>query len=254
LELYKGQYSFEIKRGETKGRGRVISNETAGLYLMAFDLGEPWATHRKYQVFTGKYSVLFARPGVTADRIVLLQVIADAIAEALPSINNQLLAKYVLTRYALMYVVRNILEKDELFREIDLNPKRFVRDKNDREHFLACIRGIVGDIVEDLNAEVDEYGEDFDYRDKLRDEKWVRDLSRTIVADHAKLIKRNKIQSFSQEWGEAQERYESTDGKRSGIDEGVSGVHKGRQGNGRPAGRSLQGTSAKTRRKKPDER
>jgi hypothetical protein len=42
---YGGQYAYEIKRGESPGEGVVISNEDAGLYLMAFDLKEPWATH-----------------------------------------------------------------------------------------------------------------------------------------------------------------------------------------------------------------
>ena len=34
-EKYKGQYSFEIKRGESVNEGVVISNEDSGLYLMA---------------------------------------------------------------------------------------------------------------------------------------------------------------------------------------------------------------------------
>src|SRR5206468_2492466 len=81
--VYGGQYSFEIKRGEAKGPGTVISNEYAGLLLMAFDLKEPWATHRKYQVFEDRHADLFGRPEVTADRIVLCHVIAEAIEEAL---------------------------------------------------------------------------------------------------------------------------------------------------------------------------
>lgn len=58
---YKDQYFFEIKRGEKKDAGTLITNEEAGLLLMAFDLEEPWATHRKYQVFDDKYIDLFAK-------------------------------------------------------------------------------------------------------------------------------------------------------------------------------------------------
>ncbi len=47
---YADEYTYEIKRGETPGAGQPISNEEAGLYLMAFDHREPWATHRKYEV------------------------------------------------------------------------------------------------------------------------------------------------------------------------------------------------------------
>jgi AIPR protein len=127
---YAGEYFFEIKQGEIKGTGELISNEEAGLLLMAFDKGEPWATHRKYTVFEDKYSELFARPEVTADRIVLLRVIADSIDAALPKLSNGLVAKYVLTRYMLGYFVRNILRKDELWSEINTTPTEICEKEN----------------------------------------------------------------------------------------------------------------------------
>lgn len=200
---YANEYSFEIKRGDAKDPGKVISNEEAGLLLMAFDLKEPWATHRKYQVFDDKYSAIFGRKEVTADRIVLCQVTSEAISEALPSIKNQLIAKYALARYALVFIIRNILESDLLYQKIITQPETFVRNENDRNRFRACIRQIVGDVIVDLNAEVDEYGEDFDYRDKLRDSDWIKKLSKTVVADYSKLIQRGRIQSFSDEWEKA---------------------------------------------------
>lgn len=199
-ENYNGQYVFEIKRGEASGSGRAISNETAGLLLMAFDLKEPWATHRKYQVFEDKYSDLFGRKEVTADRIVLLQVIADAIDAALPKIKNQMFARYVLTRYLVMYLVRLILESDEGANEILNTPAKFVKAIKDRDHFQSCVARIIGDLVIDLNAEVDEHGEDFDYRGKLRDQGWVSDLSKKVSADYLKLVTRGRIESFSEGW------------------------------------------------------
>jgi len=197
---YHGHYSFEIKRGEAPSSGTPISNEDAGLFLMAFDLREPWGTHRKYQVFEDKYADLFGRPEVTADRIVLCQVIVEAIDEALPHIKNQLFARYRLTRYLCLYVVRVILENDPLANEILGSPKRFVRAEKARDQFRECVRKIVGDLVVDLNAEVAEYGDDFDYRDKLRDSTWVGELSKKVSADHLKLVKRGRIKSFEDEW------------------------------------------------------
>jgi hypothetical protein len=67
------------------------------------------ATHRKYQVFEDKYADLFGRPEVTADRVVLCQVIVEAIDAALPNVKNQLFARYRLTRYMFLYVIRIIL-------------------------------------------------------------------------------------------------------------------------------------------------
>lgn len=198
--FYKGEYFLEIKRGELSGNGQVITNEEAGLYLMSFDLKEPWGTHRKYQVFEDKHADLFARPEVSADRIVLCHVIIQAIIDASNKLSNSLFAKYLLTKYLILYIVRIILENDDLSHDIFTSPNIFVRRPEDRKRFEQCIKRIVDDIIIDLNAEVDEYGEDFDYRGKLRDEKWVKDISKKVVADFLKLVARGRIISFRKDW------------------------------------------------------
>ena len=55
----------------------------------------------------------------------------------------------------------------------------------------------MNDVVIDLNSELDQLGEDFDYRGKLRDETWVKDLAHRIVAEHKKLVSRSRIDSLS---------------------------------------------------------
>jgi len=197
---YSNQYSFEIKRGEILPLGTVISNEEAGLFLMSFDLKEPWGTHRKYQVFEAKHSDIFGRPEVTADRIVLCQVIREAIDNASNGIENSLFGRYRLTRYLLLYIVREIIEQTSNGSSALSNPQVFVRKLADRNHFRKCIDNILKDVVVDLNDEVKEYGDDFDYRDKLRDSEWVKKLTRTIVKDHIKQINRGRIKSLGDEW------------------------------------------------------
>ncbi len=197
---YMGVYDYAIKRGEEVHRGTVISNEDAGLYLMAFDLMEPWATHRKYQVFDDKHSEIFGRPAVTADRIVMCQVVRESIECVLGEINNQLLAKYVLTRYLLMYLVRRVFDSEEFGKNIVANPRHFVRGVAERRKFKALVEGTLRDIVTDLNSEVDEYGDDFDYRGRLRDEQWVIKLGREVVALREKLVRRGNIRAISAEW------------------------------------------------------
>ncbi|HTU46300.1 MAG TPA: AIPR family protein [Bryobacteraceae bacterium] len=197
---YNNQYGLEIKRGEVAPRGIVISNEDAGLFLMAFDLKEPWATHRKYQVFESKYAEIFGRPEVTADRIVMCQVIKEAIDAVEPKIENALLARYRLTRYLLLYIIREILESSETGKQALDDPKVFVRSSVDRKHFKACIEAILKDIIIDLNQEVKEFGDDFDYRGRLRDAEWVRKMAKTLVTDHLKQVSRKRVPSFKQEW------------------------------------------------------
>jgi len=196
---YDGVYYFEIKRGETPKNGQTISNEDAGLLLMAFDLKEPWATHRRYQVFEEKHTDLFARPEVTADRIVLLQVISESIAHGLSNVNNKLFARYALTKYFLLYVIRCILEADHLVGLLT-EPKNFVRDGVTRNKFVKLMADVMDGVIIDLNGEIDDLGEDFDYRDKLRDQVWINDLKKKLVAEHLKDVKRGKLASLADQW------------------------------------------------------
>jgi hypothetical protein len=197
---YTGQYVFEIKRGEQTAAGQVISNEDAGLFLRAFDLKEPWTTHRKSEVLDDRHADLFGRPDVTADRIVLCQVIIDEIANGLPQLENQLAARYVLIRYLLLYIVRVVMEHDDVGRQAIATPADFVRDPATRQRFAGCIKTIVEDLIIDLNGEIADVGEDFDYRDRLRDNKWVTDIRRTLVTGYLKQVQRNRISSISAEW------------------------------------------------------
>jgi hypothetical protein len=81
-----------------------------------------------------------------------------------------------------------------------LTPDKFVRHKNARQHFETCIRRLVADIIVDVNGEVDEIGDEFDYRGKLRDAVWIKELSKKVVGNHLKLVQRKRIPSFGDEW------------------------------------------------------
>jgi len=200
---FLNQYYYEIKRGElTPNQSEVISNEEAGILLMSFDLREPWGTHRKYQVFEDLYNEIFARPEVTADRILILKLIDNSVANKIGNINNQLIARYNLTRYAILYFIRTILENDETGKDVILRPEVYVRNEIDRTDFIDCINRIIDDIIVDLNMEVDGLGADFDYKSKLRDEVWVNSLARNIVGTYLKLVKSQRLSSFTKEWGD----------------------------------------------------
>lgn len=199
---YPGQYALEIKRGEAHPKGAaVISNEEAGLLLMAFDLQEPWATHRRYLVFGDKHAEVFGRPEVTADRLVLCQVISEAAASAIQKIENSLFRKYLLTKYLFMYIARQLIDNDPDGGKILSAPEMFVRNASDRDCFKSCMGAVFGEVVIDLNHEIKELGEDFDYRDKLRDTDWVKKIAGSVVKDHLKQIDRGRIQSLTVELG-----------------------------------------------------
>lgn len=199
-QQFEGKYRYEIKRGEQSSAVEAITNEEAGLYLMAFDLKRPWGTHRKYQVFEDAHNEIFARPIVSASRIVLCHLIAQKVDEAIIGLKNTLFAKYALTRFFLLYVLRLLLERDVVGIEVIESPGDFVTNAKRTSALLSSIESLLSDVVIDLNAELDQLGEDFDYRGKLRDEAWVKQLAHRLVADHEKLVTRKRIQSFASDF------------------------------------------------------
>ena len=103
----------------------------------------------------------------------------------------------------LLYIVRLLLEEDDLGRELLKNPGNYIADKKNRKAVMACVSQILDDVIIDLNAELEQVGEDFDYRGKLRDEPWVKALALRIVADYRKLVARKRIISFADEFKKA---------------------------------------------------
>jgi hypothetical protein len=203
LALYGDEFHDEIKRGEDSKGLTTITNEAAGLLLLAFDLKRPWATHRKYQIFEDDHAEVFGRPAVDADRIVLCHILAARIAAAIPKLQNTLFAKYALTHFLLLYICRLIIEADDVGKDILQRPGKHVADKRQRKALISAVDKILEDIVIDLNAEVAQLGDEFDYRGKLRDEVWVKDVAHRIVAEYNKLVARNRINSFGRDFKEA---------------------------------------------------
>lgn len=179
---------------------KVISNENAGLLLIAFDLEEPWTTHRKYQIFDDRYSEVFGRPEVTAHRIVLLEEISSCLVNHLTKLKNDLIGKYVLTRYLILFVIRKILELDDAGKDMLANPGKYVRAPADRAQFRRMKDSIVSGLTIDLDVETQELADDFDYRGKLRDKVYVLKLVSSLVATHRKDVMRKKALSIGEAW------------------------------------------------------
>lgn len=197
---YGDEFYFEVKRGEDVQGKTPISNEIAGINMMSFDLKEPWGTHRKYQVFDDKYNDLFARPEVTAHRILMLKIMSDLINQKICNVNNKLVSTYALTRASILYILKHILENDNEGKELLKKPENYVKILSSREHFAKCISTIIDDIIVDLNGEIDPLGYEFDYKTKFRDKNWVSELAKNIVTSYLKLSNRGRIQSFESEW------------------------------------------------------
>jgi hypothetical protein len=98
-----------------------------------------------------------------------------------------------------MYIARQLIDNDSGGGKILSNPEVFVRDAADRDRFRSCMNAVFNEVVIDLNHEVKELGQDFDYRDKLRDTDWVRKIAGSVVKDHLKQVARGRIDSLTVE-------------------------------------------------------
>lgn len=197
---YNGVFAYEIKRGEPPTDHDVISNEEAGIQLIAFDLKEPWTTHRKYRVFEDAYNDIFARPEVNSHRIVFLKLLYNVIKELSGKIENKLFATYKLSEYFIMYCVRLLLESDEEGRKMIADPKCYVESTQKREALSKIFSIVVNDIIIDINGELKTIEENFDYRGKLRDHVWVTRFAGELISSYLKQVQRERIKSVEQEY------------------------------------------------------
>jgi hypothetical protein len=207
-DLYGTTLGYEIKRGEVLGGDESITNEEAAKILLAFDLQRPWNCHQTYLLFDELHSDIFARPEVSAPRIAATRAIAQAVDGGLALLENKLLAGYSLTRYFVLFLVRQALEADDAGKDFARDPRPILEEVGE-SGIQAMISSIVTDLMVDLDAELKERAEaenPFDYKRELKSPTAVRDLANQIMPSYAKAIRRQRAKSFSAELEELRER------------------------------------------------
>lgn len=188
---------YEIKQGE-KNKGKlVLSNEQAGLILLALDIGMPWNCHQKYKVMDELHSDIFGRPDVTGWKIIALYKAFNSIDTALDGIDDHTFANYTLTKYFLAYSVSEII-KDSIVGKAVFSDFKKVFSAGKIDEFVKVFSGIAATTAEDLNAEIsdDLSNADFDYKSELKSPKWVRSMSAKLKASYNKDVKRKKAKSI----------------------------------------------------------
>lgn len=201
---YQDEYFYQVKRGEvSSGSEEVLDNELAARVLLAFDLQEPWSCHQTGKLFDDHHARIFARPEVTSDRIAALYEGYKVIASSINQIDHQPMAQYTLTKFFMLYLVRRALETDAVGRRFCQTPGEFLEVPDRSVRLASCLESMVGELIIDLNAEVearDDSGKPFDYKRELKNQKDVRSLSRNIVPQYERLVARKRVPSFGEEW------------------------------------------------------
>ena len=191
---YEG-YRYEVKRGEDNQGFKVISNEEAGLILLAMDLGEPWSCHQKYRVMDDSHARIFGQPHVNGHKVIALYKAFQATLSGLKDIENKPFATYNLTKYFLGFVVSEILKTSNTGKALLHSPK-VLFEREAIEEFTKLYADISETVALDLNAEVQELLEDgnLDYKASLKNAKWCEKTARTLVASYQKDVRRKKAE------------------------------------------------------------
>ena len=195
-------YEFAVKRGEILDEGKLISNEDAGRMLLTFDLNEPWNSHQKSQIFDEYYSKIFGRPEVNAQRIILVSEILSVVEEQLDQIDHKQYAYYSATKYFLLYVISQIMQKDELGNAVYKNKLKIVLESKDLNEFKRIITDILrNNIIVDLNYFLkDEKNSTFDYKKVSKNTTELQSLCVELLKDYEKDLRRAKAKSISEQW------------------------------------------------------
>lgn len=200
---YPEEVFYRIKRGEPELAPTVIDNDEAGRLLLSFDLKQPWTCHQSYKILDELHAEIFARPEVSAHRIVAIADLHSVIVASMDEIDNKMLAAYRLSQYFLLYLLRQALEQSEDGKKFCAEPDTFITQKNGRERMKHCAKRIISDLIIDFNAELqerDEAGKPFDFKRELKSPNPVRELARNIIPQYQKAVSRKRVSSFGEEW------------------------------------------------------
>lgn len=210
---YKGVFYYRIKRGEhpewdKSVKAQVIENELAARILLAFDLKEPWSCHQTYRLFDELHSRIFGRPEVDGARIATLYNVYTIVLGKLSLIENQLFARYGLTRFLALYLLRQALETDESGQRFCDNPTAFVNQQKGEARLRECIDKVSQAIIQLLDGEVKRRDANkdapFDFKRELKSPSAVRDLETRVVPFYQIAVSSNLAPTFAAEWKKSQ--------------------------------------------------
>lgn len=184
-ERYGTAIFFAIREGENASGLRVLDNKTAAQFLMAIYLKEPWNAVRKVRLFDTDYRRIVNRT-VTGDKLYLMDLVIRVVDSHRSGLRDELAASFASVRFALAFLLSQLLRQSErgvLFLE---SPERWLPDKE--KEVIEAVDPLMGDVVKSVNFYVDEErkeraekGEDFDPKVAFKSRASVQDLENQVL-------------------------------------------------------------------------
>jgi hypothetical protein len=119
-------------------------------------------------------------------------------------LENQLFARYTITRFLVLYLLRETLEKDPQGKEFCLRPAQFLKSSGKRKRLEESIDRVAQVVVRILDSEVKRRDADpsapFDYKRELKSPNSVREIASTIVSHYQIAVDSKLAPTFSDGW------------------------------------------------------
>jgi hypothetical protein len=192
-ELFDDRVQYVIKRGEDPIGGTVIHNDHAAQILIALYNEEPFLAHRKSALFDQQYRDVF-HPRISAAHVYLGWLIWEEVQAHRDQIENELIARYALTSYVLVYLVGRLMKESEAVLQ---SPMDYLPDEEPL--IRAAVNRLVGDILVDFNGYVREQEDDggyFDYKTRFKSQAAIREITEDILRGHQRAVRRSEDVEF----------------------------------------------------------
>lgn len=199
------EYHYRIKRGEHPEwpKASVIENELLARIILAFDLERQEAWSQNYKLFDDLHAEIFARPGVDAHRAVFLYETYGAVVEKLNLLEDQNIANYTLTRWLVLYLVREALKTDSTGTELINNPNKFFSESDGRSRVKLCVGHLAQRMVRIFNSEIArrQKGEEFfDYKKEFKNKEVIFKFRADLIPRYQIIIDDSPTDSFAEKW------------------------------------------------------
>ena len=195
-ELFGSRVQFVIKRGEEASGEVVIQNDHAAQILIALYNEEPFLAHRKSALFDQQYKNVF-HSRISAAHIFLGWLIWDEVQRHLSDVDNDLIARYALTSFVLVYLVGRLMKETEIGEAVIESPASYL--PNAESSVRVAVGRLIGDILVDFNGYIREQEDEsgyFDYKTRFKSQTAVRDLTEDVLRGHQRASRRNPDVAF----------------------------------------------------------
>jgi hypothetical protein len=185
-EHYGTRLFFAIREGERPTALATLDNKTAAQFLMAVYLREPWNAVRKVRLFDTDYRRIFDHT-VNAHKLFLLSLFVEIVDERRDELDAQLRASFASIRFALAFLLSQVLRKSDRGSQLLDFPERWFPDqiadvKNALTPLAQQIVRSVNHYVASESQEAAEKGEDFDPKVAFKSRTAVGHLEHQVIS------------------------------------------------------------------------